>query len=273
MQDGHSWLTQNPYIIAFERPVPRSCTQYLVIFCTQIKCRYLQGPFVIWYTYCTTHRDKNNLPPSPLLPPKETKLNNTVLACHPKQTLWAFCHCMAMKTLGNNNKSWVHKNPAHPTQMTKFYSYKQTPFFLPLPPFIMELVLPLRDDISWKEGARIDEHLGATFWQQECHYPSSPPPVLSHITKRQTKARNPQTKIRDVVTIFWEWGQLNKEAKGQCEHSNYGMARGAAAAPNGVQFWWGGTHASLKGSWWSCGDQFIQKGTEGNWANLIWLLQ
>jgi hypothetical protein len=44
----------------------RSCTQYLVIFCTQIKCRYLQGPFVIWYTYCTTHRDKNKF--TPLLP-------------------------------------------------------------------------------------------------------------------------------------------------------------------------------------------------------------
>ncbi len=122
------------YHCIWKASAQRSCTQYLVIFCTQIKCRYLQWPFVIWYTYCTTYRDKNNLPPSspptPLISSHQKKqsFNNNVLACHPKQTLWAFCHCMAMKTLGNNNKSWVHKkNPAHPTQMTKFYSYKQTP--------------------------------------------------------------------------------------------------------------------------------------------------
>jgi hypothetical protein len=60
----------------------------------------------------------------------------------------------------------------------------------------MELVLPLCDDISWKEGARIDKQLGATFWQQECHYPSPlpPPPPQPSCTSRSHKQKQETLK-------------------------------------------------------------------------------
>jgi hypothetical protein len=76
------------------------------------------------------------------------------------------------------------------------------------------------------------------------------PQALSHITKRQTKARNTQTKIRDIVTISWEWGATQQRSQGPMLTFQLWHGKRSWSSSEWGPVLMGGTHASLKGSWW-----------------------